>query len=87
MDYQTWRRKAMTTAELANFMKQYRLESSSIETTLASITTTTLSTATALPTIQTAGQQSHSQNTTQNQTSPLISTNSPHGKQLMCFTY
>lgn len=80
MDYQTWRRKAMT-SDYANFIKQYRLEPNTVDTASASITTTTLSTATASPTTQTVAQQSHAQNTTQTQPPPLISTNSPHGKQ------
>lgn len=92
MDYQSWRKKAVT-PDFSNFMKQYRLEPNNSGDTVPSIgsasaagvtTTTTLNTiATATTTIQTVGQQSassHSQNTTQTQPPPLISTNSPHGK-------
>ena len=84
MEYHTWRRKGVT-PEFANFMKQYRLEPNSAEATSGSITTTTLSTSTVPPTVQTVGQKIHSQNATQTQTQPppLISTNSPHGKQLL----
>lgn len=83
MEYHTWRRKQIT-PEFANFMKQYRLEPNSAETTSGSIAPTTLSTSTVPPTVQTVGQKIHSQNATQTQTQPppLISTNSPHGKQL-----
>lgn len=84
MEYHMWRRKAVT-PEFASFMKQYRLEPNSAETTSGSITTTTtLSTSTVPPTVQAVGQKIHSQNATQTQTQPppLISTNSPHGKQL-----
>lgn len=83
MEYHTWRRKGVT-PEFASFMKQYRLEPNSAETTSSSITTTTLSTAT----VQTVCQKIHSQNANQIQTQPppLISTNSPHGKLLLCLT-
>lgn len=83
MDYPTWRKKAQTT-DFLNFMKQYRLEPNSTDAPCAGVTTTSLSTVTASPTIQTVGQQSHSQNTTQSQPPPLISTNSPHGKPSQC---
>jgi len=78
MDYQTWRKKP-TTTEFVNFTKQYLLEPLSTDTssTCGVTSTTTLSTVTASPTVQTVGQQSHSQNATQ--PPPLISTNSPHG--------
>lgn len=80
MDYPTWRKKAQT-PEFLTFMKQYRLEPNSADAPCTTgVTTTSLSTVTASPTIQTVGQQSHSQNTTQSQPPPLISTNSPHGK-------
>lgn len=79
MDYPTWRKKAQI-PELLTSMKQYRLELNSADAPGAGVTTTSLSTVTASPTIQTVGQQSHSQNTTQSQPPPLISTNSPHGK-------
>lgn len=82
MDYPTWRKKAVNTPEFVNFMKQYRLEPNIADTPSTGVmSTSTLSTVTAAPTIQTVGQQSHSQNTTQTQPPPLISTNSPHGKQ------
>lgn len=79
MDYPTWRKKP-TTTEFVNFTKQYLLEPLSADTssTCGVTSTTTLSTVTASPTVQTVGQQSHSQNATQ--PPPLISTNSPHGK-------
>lgn len=83
MDYPTWRKKP-NTPEFVNFMKKYLLEPQSADTpsTVGGVTTTTtLSTVTASPTVQTVGQQSHSQNATQNQPPPLISTNSPHGKR------